>query len=380
LKNSNFKSLNKQAFLFSLICTLCSCEQSLDSGQEQTPTNYFKAVDIEVAKIERKDMKRTVNVYGTVIPSPPSKSNPSGGEAILTSPISGLVKKVFFSEGQKVKRGEVIAVLDDTIARAQVKNANADLVYAENTISQDRKLFAHHNNSQQQINLDKQLVVQAETNLIVAKNILSNLYIKSPIEGIISNVNVSPGLSIDLNRIVAKIINPNRLEIEVELPSQYSAQVSVGQTVQLRSKAIDNESNDSNVKHIRSTEFAVISFKSPTINVINGTQLLRLEIKNMQNTVVGQLLPLRIIIEEHTQVLAVPKTSIYVSPSGEATLSTIKDKRSNSKKVILGLQDNNYIEIIGNNFHQGQLVATKGSYLLPDNSDVEYSPAKLTGK
>jgi len=377
---TKLKNLIKYLFLISVLWSINGCEQSLTNEQDNTLIKHSRAVSIEVARIERRDMKRTVNVYGIVIPSPPSKNTPNGGQAILTSPNSGLVKEVYFSEGQKVKRGEVIAVLDDTIAKAQVKSANAGLVYAEKTINQDKKLFARHNNSQQQINLDKQLLAQAKANLIVAENVLSNLYIKSPIDGIVSKINVSPGLSIDLNRIVAKIINPNRLEIEVELPSQYSAQISVGQTVQLRSRNLDVENDDANTKNTHSTEIAVISSKSPTINVINGTQLLRLEIKNIQNTLVGQLLPLRIIVEEHTQVFAVPRTSIYVSPRGDATLSTIKDSRSNSQKVVLGLQDNGYIEIIGNDFYEGQLVATKGSYLLPDNSDVEYSPAKLTGK
>lgn len=92
------------------------------------------SMSVTVAKVEQTPVTRRLKVTGTVTPR----------DLISVLPeATGLqVKQILVEEGQTVKKGQVMALLDDTVLRAKINQAQAQLESAMATVSQKQAALA----------------------------------------------------------------------------------------------------------------------------------------------------------------------------------------------------------------------------------------------
>ena len=110
-------------------------------------------VAVEVAKVEAADLKDETQAIGTLR----SKQG-----VMLRPEVSGRVKQLGFSDGQAVKRGQLLVQLDDALQAAQVQQALAQAGIAQTQLQRNRELLAQNFVSQS-------VVDQALANLQVAQ-------------------------------------------------------------------------------------------------------------------------------------------------------------------------------------------------------------------
>ena len=66
---------------------------------------------VDVTTIQRATLHGYVSAYGTVVPGPAMNDQPAGG-ASISAPYSAVVESVLCAEGQLVKKGQVLFLLD----------------------------------------------------------------------------------------------------------------------------------------------------------------------------------------------------------------------------------------------------------------------------
>ncbi len=93
-------------------------------------TRAGPSAGLQTARVERGSLVATVDAVGTVR---------AAGSVSLVFQTSGQVRQVLVKEGQKVRAGEVIALLDPTDAELQVEQAEANLEVARARLEQVRK-------------------------------------------------------------------------------------------------------------------------------------------------------------------------------------------------------------------------------------------------
>ncbi len=175
-------------------------------------------------------------------------------QATVAAEVTGRLLEVRVEEGQRVRRGEVLAVLEPTLARAdyaastaRARAAEADLTEAQRALERTRRL------SEQGFASDAALtaaearfdvaVAQRNANVSEARRAAAQLAryeIRAPFEGVVVNKAAQPGEIISpvsagggfTRTGICTIVDMDSLEIEVDVSEAYIARVSEGQRVE----------------------------------------------------------------------------------------------------------------------------------------------------
>lgn len=146
---------------------------------------------------------------------------------------SGKLKELFISVGDKVKKGQILAKLDDSPIQNQLDSAllnyrkqrakfdETSLNYPDPPINDEQKL----KKEQAQAELDSS-VKEVEA----VKYEMDQLELKSPIEGVVENIeNLYPGLNITPGTQTITIFDPSTFNFVAEVNQMDIPKIKVGQ-------------------------------------------------------------------------------------------------------------------------------------------------------
>jgi RND family efflux transporter MFP subunit len=175
-------------------------------------------------------------------------------QATVAAEVTGRLLEVRIEEGQRVQRGQVLAVLEPTLARAELGSAraraaagDADLAEAQRVLDRTRALadqgFASDAAlTQAQSRYDLALAQRnaSRSDASRASAQLSRYEIRAPFSGVVVNKSAQPGEIISpvsagggfTRTGVCTIVDMSSLEIEVDVSEAYIARVSEGQRVE----------------------------------------------------------------------------------------------------------------------------------------------------
>jgi len=188
-------------------------------------------------------------------------------QATVSSKVTGKVLEVLVEEGMSVEKDQVVATLDDTTQRAQLAVAvaqadssraalaeiDAQLRNARQELDRVRDLAAKglasrasldssealHDELQARLATGQQNVGVAESNVMLARDSLSNMTIRAPFAGMVVTKNAQPGEMISpisagggfTRTGICTIIDNDSLEIEVDVNEAYIQRVVAKQRV-----------------------------------------------------------------------------------------------------------------------------------------------------
>jgi len=126
----------------------------------------------------------------------------------LTTPVSGVVKSVFVSVGQRVKKGQPLLALDDTIYQARVMEAEAGVARAkeegldaERDLARAKELYSRAVSSTTELDAAKlrnaradAVTKEAQARLIIARKNQQDSILRAPFDGVVSARLVEPGM------------------------------------------------------------------------------------------------------------------------------------------------------------------------------------------
>lgn len=175
-------------------------------------------------------------------------------QATVAAEVTGRLLEVRVEEGQRVRRGEVIAVLEPTLARADVasararaERAEADLAELQRQLDRTRALAARQFASDAALTAAESRYQQAlaernasRADAARASAQLDRYEIRAPFAGVVVNKAAQPGEIISpvsagggfTRTGVCTIVDMSSLEIEVDVSEAYIARVSEGQRVE----------------------------------------------------------------------------------------------------------------------------------------------------
>lgn len=242
-------------FSLVIICFIWSCnfnkanqvETETNSGNEFITISKDQAtiLGLEFDHLEKINITSGISVNG-YFATPPENT------AFISSNVSGKVIRVNFQIGEKVKKGsEVVCV--ESIEFLEIQRdyiaTKSSLKYLEDEYERQKKLADQNVNARkvflraekdyleskaQLESLKKKLeILRVSTENLENGNLLSQLSIKSPIEGYISEVNTITGETVDNETILIKVVNPEHMHVEFDVFEKDIMHVHVGQKVEL---------------------------------------------------------------------------------------------------------------------------------------------------
>jgi RND family efflux transporter MFP subunit len=199
----------------------------------------------------------------------------SANTAILAAQLGGTVREIRVNAGDHVKRGQLLAVLDDRSAQAQMqgaeagvneavqgeaeveqglKAATADRQFAEATFNRYKALLAKNSLSRQEFDgaearyqaalanersmeAKKQQVLarqqQARSQQDSARTYLSFSRIESPLDGVVTAKSVDAGTVVMPGTPVLTVEETTRYRLEASLPEEYLPSAKTGASVSI---------------------------------------------------------------------------------------------------------------------------------------------------
>ena len=190
---------------------------------------------------------------------------------LIGATTAGRIKEVRVANGAKVTRNQVLIMLEDSQAIAELDLSRARLRAAQRNRARTKQLF--NAEAATQADLDNAIgqaeIATAETSLIEQR--LQQTKVRSPIDGTIIEVSVHPGEVITFgdSRPLIKVADLTILVAELDVNEADAPMAQMGQVVQVQSEAVPGKIFDGTVREI-----------SQQVDKARGTVMVKVDLKH----------------------------------------------------------------------------------------------------
>lgn len=284
------------------------------------------------------------------------QANVNGDQNVLATPQApGTIQKVLVHAGQKVSKGQTLAILEAGAVEQQIKAADAQLVLAKQVYEKTQKLWAQNIGSEVQYLTTKATYEAASKNkeaLIAQRGMYS---IKSPITGTVDAVNIKEGDVASPGMVGIRVVNFDALKIQANLGENYLGKVKEGNPVNL----IFADTKD--------TIKSKLTYVSKSVDPVSRAFQVEIRLGSNNKLYPNMSCKMQIANYQNSKALVVPVSVIQNTAEGE--LMYIADGNK-AKAVIVksGRNSNGLVEIL-EGLKEGDRVITAG-YAELDNGDL----------
>lgn len=308
--------------------------------------------------------RQLLNVIGLVInPSQMSELLNSIGtlkpdeEVDLSFETSGKIIKINFTEGTRVKKGDLLAKINDKPLQAQLQKLQAEKKLTEEKEFRQRSLLdkdAISQESYDQIVTELQ-TIEADINLIRAR--ISETELRAPFDGMIGLRYLSEGSYTTTSTKIARLVKSTPLKVEFSIPGKYADQLRTGYPVTF---TVD----ESPIKYE-----AIVYAVDPQVNLETRTITIRALYPNRRAELKpGRFATITLLLSQIDDAISIPTEALIPEMEGEIVF-TLKSGRANRTKVTTGLRTASEIQILtGLKF--GDTLITSGILQLRHNLPV----------
>ena len=139
----------------------------------------------------------------------------------LSFNVSGQLAKFDITDGQEVKKGELIAQLDDTSFQNEVKDAQAEVTRSEATYKRMEKALKSNAISKEDFSKAEADYNKAKARLEIAKKNLKDTKILARFDGVIAETHVENFDTVSAGQKIVDLQNNEFVNIVVSIPEQY---------------------------------------------------------------------------------------------------------------------------------------------------------------
>mgnify|MGYP003335934530 FL=1 len=311
-------------------------------------------VPVELVAVESGPLKETLAAVGSL----------DAEESVDIKPeVDGEVTSIRLTEGETVKKGDVLLQIDESKQAAVVAEAEADYKLAQETIHRADMLLADGTISKQEHDQTHATFARSEASLKLAKKRLTEYTLTAPFDGILGRRTVSVGQYVTPQTVLVSIYDLDRMKLNFSVPERYSARVTPGQTLQLKVAAYGEE-----------TFSGEIYLVEPRVDPGTRTVQVRAFVPNSDHRLKpGMFANLSVAVGTKAQALTIPEECLFPNGSGFAVYRSANGV-AELVPVETGLRVPGKVEIL-RGLQPGDLVARSGNLrlspgrkLLPENN------------
>jgi len=260
----------------------------------------------------------------------------------------GQVIKLPYFEGDPVKKGAVVARLDDKLLLAQLARAQATLQQAEQDLNRTKNLFKKKLVSDEELNRAQTALEVAKADEEVLATRVSYTTIRAPISGVVSARLSEPGNIAERYTHLLTISDPTSLITEVTLSELLISKLAVNHPVTVSVDALGSKVFD-----------GLISRIFPNLDPVTRRGTVEVELKPVpEGARPGQLCRVRIKTSAANR-LVIPFSALRRDQTGEYVFTIDDDNKVQRTKVLGGLRIGEQVEVL-DGLRDGQQVVTKG--------------------
>jgi membrane fusion protein (multidrug efflux system) len=271
-------------------------------------------------------------------------------DAEVIAKVGGEVRRILVEEGDQVRSGQVLAVLDDRQLRLQAAQTRAALAKTERDFTRQvelnqKGLVAAGAFESLKYDLENQKAAND-----IAQLSLSYSEIRAPFAGTVSARHIKVGQEIQIGKSLFRVTDPTPLKASVFVPERELARLKPGQGASVLVDALGGK-----------TYPAVVKLVAPTVDAATATFKVTLEVNDPKGDLKpGMFTRVGIVFERRPDALTIPRValmdtdgaaSVFVVADGKAAQRLVKTGLANagSVEVIEGLKGSEQVVVVGQN-------------------------------
>ena len=292
-------------FLFS------ACREQLSTSKELQP------VEVEALAVQETQEIVSQHYVGTI---------EAMSSSSLSFPISGNIVRIYVVEGQRVKKGDLIAELDDKNYASSYAAAQATLHQAQDTYNRLKKLHEKGSITEVQwVEIETKLA-QAQSTEAISYKTMENCKLYAPYSGVIGKVDVAVGMNILPSLPCFTILQINEVEVKIPIPENIVSNIHIGQSVQVSVSALNNQIFNGK-----------ISSKGVVANPLSHNYEVTVPLQNPhQNLMPGMVCNVLIQPTDSTRNIVLPNQTVKITQSGQHFVWTVKNGVAMQQFVTVG--------------------------------------------
>lgn len=345
------------ALLFVSAIALAACQKA----EERKPAGPPPAL-ITVTEAKSGTMEIVETTLGTL-------------EAVVDpkigAEVAGKVVRVLAAPGQAVRRGQPLALIDDTDSALQNRADTADIRRTEALLAQQERVverqqrlvrqgFISQNaadDARAQRDALREQLAAARARGELSRRSQGKARIVAPFDGIIEAQVVSVGDYVKVGDPLFHMVSKSRLRAHLPFPESAAARLKKGQAVVLASPQRPGQEIRSVVSEIRPG----VTETGRAIDVI-------VDFENSAGFRPGGTVDAAIVVARRDDAVLVPEQSVVLRPAGKVVY-VIADGRANQRVVEVGARRAGMVEIL-KGLGAGSIIALDGAGFLTHNAAV----------
>ncbi len=281
-------------------------------------------------------------------------------EAItVVAEIDAIVKTLPFKEGAFIRRGGLIAQLDDVQLAAEVARAEALREQSKVTYDRVKSVVDQGAGAPQDLDDAAAALKVADANLALAKARWTKTQIIAPFEGIIGARRISVGAFLRAGQAITELANIDAIRVIFAAPERFLSQLQQGATVTVSSPAFPD----------RTLQGAIIAIE-PIIDATTRSARVVARVQNVGRKFrPGMSANISAVLSERPNALTIPSEAVFGSGNQLFVFVVHEDSTVMRAPVVLGLRRSDVVEVI-DGVKEGMTVVRAGHQKLFDGGKV----------
>jgi len=196
---------------------------------------------VEVAKVEAARLTDDTQAVGSLR---------SRRGVVLRPEVNGRITQLNFTDGQRVKKGQLLVQFDDQLPQAQIQQSMAELSIAQANQKRNQELVAQNFISQRSLDESAANLQVAQAKLALSKATAERLKIVAPFDGIAGIRLVNVGDYLKDGADIVNIEDIDAIFVDFRLPERFQAKVKPGQTAMLDMDALPGRKYSAKIQAI----------------------------------------------------------------------------------------------------------------------------------
>lgn len=274
--------------------------------------------------IEPSEMNELINGIGTLLPDE---------EVDLSFETSGKVIGIYFEEGKKVTKGELLAKINDKPLQAQLLKLQAQLKLSKEKEFRQRQLLdrdAISRESYDQVATELQSL-QADILLVEAR--IAETELRAPFSGTVGLRMISEGAFTNTQTKIIRLVKTSPLKIEFSINERYADELSPGFPITFSVPGVSEK--------FSASVYAV----DPKVNIDTRTIVARARYPNLNNELKpGRYASVTALLSKIENTVSIPTEAVIPEMEGEKVF-VYKNGKAQQVRVVTGLRTESHIQI-----------------------------------
>lgn len=300
--------LIKAIYIPVLIMIFWACNNKIETASEKKA-----AITVETTLVQQTDIKEYLTFNG--ITKYQKKEN-------IRSNVTGYISRMNFNIGDRISKGQLFASV-----RTKEQDALKDAVKIDSSLSK----------------------------------FISPIVIRSNVSGIVSVLNITSNDYIAEGDILASVVQPKSLVIQVNVPYEYEDYMSIGTLCEI---ILQNEE----------TIIAKITGSLPTIDPVAQSQIFLIELPT-SDLPENLNVQVRTVYREAANALSIPKSALQTNEllTEYWVMKVVQDSLAIKQSVIPLLRNDSLVQVEPGSVKVKDVIITEGAYQMQDSTIVSKS-------